>query len=444
MSQYAMICPPLPSHIYTVAALGRELARRGHSVTMIGLPDAKAQIEAEHLQYHPIGETGHPVGEVARFRKQLAETKGIAGLRLAMAAVRRMNETLFAELPGILRHIGADALIADQAEAAAGTVAERAGLPWITVCNALPIHREPLLPPYFTSWQYRPDSFGRLRNFVGYAGFDVITASIRKGVQLRRSEWKLPLYRHPDEVNSPVLQLIQTVPEFDFPRAKLPPVFHYTGPFRRESHKKIEFPWHRLTGRPLVYASMGTLQTRLPAVFTAIAEACRNIRAQLVLSLGNGFSAEEVGTLPGSPIVVDFAPQFELLQRADVFITHGGLNSVQESIMAGVPAITIPITSDQGGVAARVTWTGAGEMIRLGQLSAARLQAALQRVLREPTYKANVERLRRVMLSSGGVELAADLTESALKQYRTVPAPDKAMHASRQATETGTLAALPH
>ena len=76
---------------------------------------------------------------------------------------------------------------------------------------------------------------------------------------------------------------------------------------------------------------MGTLQNRLGHVFHAIAEACRGLDTDLVISLGGGSEPERLGKLPGDPIVVGFAPQLELLARARLTITHAGMNTALET-----------------------------------------------------------------------------------------------------------------
>lgn len=75
---------------------------------------------------------------------------------------------------------------------------------------------------------------------------------------------------------------------------------------------------------------MGTLQNRLNDVFYTIAEACTDIDAQLVISLGGGQAPETFSNLPGNPLVVKYAPQLELLQKASLNITHAGLNTTLE------------------------------------------------------------------------------------------------------------------
>lgn len=74
---------------------------------------------------------------------------------------------------------------------------------------------------------------------------------------------------------------------FDYPRDQLPSHVHFTGPWHTaERDSGVPFPWHDLDDRPLVYASLGTLQNRLRPVFDAILEGCSDLPVRVVLSLG--------------------------------------------------------------------------------------------------------------------------------------------------------------
>ena len=94
-----------------------------------------------------------------------------------------------------------------------------------------------------------------------------------------------------------------------------------------------------------------------------ILTACEGLDAQLVLSLGGNMDPAGFLGRAGNPIVVKFAPQLELLEQAALCITHAGLNTALESLAWGVPMVAIPITNDQPGVAARITWCGVGEFV---------------------------------------------------------------------------------
>jgi MGT family glycosyltransferase len=165
---------------------------------------------------------------------------------------------------------------------------------------------------------------------------------------------------------------------------------------------------------------MGTVQNRLMGVFHNIAEACVGLDAQLVIALGGGSRPELLSALPGSPLVVGYAPQLELLQKATLTITHAGMNTTLESLSNGVPMVAIPIANDQPGVAARIAWTGTGEVVSLSRLSVNRLRSAVQRVLTEDSYKNNASRLQEAIARAGGVRRAADIVEQAISTRKPV------------------------
>jgi zeaxanthin glucosyltransferase len=105
----------------------------------------------------------------------------------------------------------------------------------------------------------------------------------------------------------------------------------------------VAFPWERITGEPLIYASMGTLVNGLTDVFRIILKAVAAIPGrQLVLSIGSNIQMDDIGPIPASAIVVSKAPQIELLKRAELCIAHAGINTTLESLALGVPMVAIP------------------------------------------------------------------------------------------------------
>jgi MGT family glycosyltransferase len=219
---------------------------------------------------------------------------------------------------------------------------------------------------------------------------------------------------------SKLAMITRHIPEFEFPR-QLPPHFHFTGSFHTSIQRpSVAFPWEKLNNQPLIYASMGTLQNRQNFVFQTIAEACANLDAQLVISLGGGLDPESLPNLPGNPLVVKYAPQLELLQKASLNITHAGLNTTLESLSYGVPMVAIPITDDQPGVAARIAWTGVGELVKLSSLSVHNLRESIKRVLQEPSFKQNAVRLQQALHRTEGVNRAVDIIEQAISTKKPV------------------------
>jgi MGT family glycosyltransferase len=173
----------------------------------------------------------------------------------------------------------------------------------------------------------------------------------------------------------------------------------------------VFFPWERLDGRPLIYASLGTLQFSKEHVFRCFAEACDGLDVQLVIAHCGALSLNAIDSLPGRPIAVNYAPQREILQRARLALTHAGLNTVLDSLSFGVPLVAVPITFEQPAIAARVCWAGAGRALPLRGLSTRPLRKAIETVLADPGYTRNANRIAESIRSAGGVSRAADIIE---------------------------------
>ncbi len=407
---FGIISPPVPGHIHPFGALGRELIEGGHRVTLIHMADLEARAQAEGLGFLPIGARDHPSGSLPQSLAELGRLHGFAALRFTIAAIRKTTEMMCRDAPEAIQAAGIDALLVDQTEPAGGSVAEYLGIPFVTVCNALALNRESDVPPAFTPWSYRPNFWCGLRNRAAYAVLDRIMHPVTAVVRGYRKKWKLPPHNGPEDSFSKLAQISQQPPAFDFPRHKLPESFHYVGPLRKPSPKRVDFPWDRLDGRPLVYASLGTLQNRKEQVFRIFAEACRDLKVQLVIAHGGGLARDTA--FPGDPLVVGYAPQLEVLARASLTLTHAGLNTVLDSLSHGVPLVAVPITYEQPAIASRIRWCGAGEVIPYGKLDIAGLRKVLERVLNEPSYSRGAARVKESIAQSGGVRKAADLISS--------------------------------
>lgn len=421
MTHFGIICPASTGHLNTLLPLGHELKRRGHRVTLFGLLDTQAMALAAGLEFRAIGEEEFPIGEMARSLGQLGELKGLAALQYTVNVLKHRAAVFLRDAAIALRETGVEALLVDQISPEGGTVAEFLEIPFITVCSAVVLNREDGVPPHFTSWTYNRAWWARLRNRAIYSVLNRITRPIRDVINEYRREWKLPPHSHPHDAYSQLAQLSQQPAEFEFPRTALPQCFHFTGPYHNPvGRQPVEFPFEKLTGQPLIYASMGTVQNRLLGVFHTIASSCEGLDAQLVISLGGGTKLESLPELPGAPLVVGYAPQLELLQKASLTITHAGMNTTLECLSNGVPMVAIPIANDQPGVAARIAWTGTGEFVPLARLSVPKLQDAIKQVLSEDSYKKNAFRLQQAIRQAGGVSRAADIVEQVISTGKPV------------------------
>jgi MGT family glycosyltransferase len=209
------------------------------------------------------------------------------------------------------------------------------------------------------------------------------------------------------------LELAQESADFDLPRSNVPPQFHYIGLIHRTYADNVPFPFERLDGRPVVYASLGTVYDS-ESIFRKVAEACANLDLQLIVTLGSKGDASRYNDLPGSPIVVNYAPQRAVLQRTALTICHAGHNTVLDSLECGVPVIAIPVQTGDTGTAARLRHSGAGEWIKLNRLTAERLGDAIGRIISDPSYKQRAQVMGASIKRAGGEHRAADLIEKKL------------------------------
>ncbi|MEN6558811.1 MAG: nucleotide disphospho-sugar-binding domain-containing protein, partial [Thermoguttaceae bacterium] len=147
---------------------------------------------------------------------------------------------------------------------------------------------------------------------------------------------------------------------------------------------------------------------------------------QLVLALGRWTDyegptiQEQLGGIVGDPLIVDYAPQMALLEKAALMITHAGQNSAMEALSRGVPMVAIPRSADQPGVAARVEYAGAGLRAFFRTVTPDQLAAIIQRVLTEPSFRQRAAELRQALIRSGGAPKAAEIVERALTTGRPV------------------------
>ncbi len=421
MVHFAIVCPDATGHLNPMSVLGHELQRRGHRITVFARLDSQARAIAEGFDFHAIGASEFPLGSSAQILQRIGELGGLTGLRYNLQMVKLEVETRLRESPAAMQAAKIDALVVDQFSLGGGTIADRLNIPRIDICNGLPLNREIELPPTFTSWPYNSSRWPNIRNRIGYAFTDYLVKPARQAISAYRQQYGLPRYAHSNESFSKLLQLSQIPKELDFPRKALPSCFHYTGPYRELSNPtSTPYPFEKLTGQPLIYASLGSFLGFRSDIFLAIAEACAGLDVQLAIALGDESHLKALPPLPGSPIVVAYAPQLELLKQTTMTITHAGTNTVLDCLSNGIPMVAIPISIDQPGLASRLAWAGAAEVVSPKGIDVSRLREAIEQVLANRSYRQNALRLQNALYQAGGVNRAVDLIEKAVLTQKPV------------------------
>jgi zeaxanthin glucosyltransferase len=407
-------------HMYPMSSLALQLRRRGHDVTFFCVADAEGFFRELDLKAVVAGRDQFPPGYTEEVFAHLGKLKGQAGVLYTVRILGDLVETQFAELPQKIRENNIDGLVIDQFSMGGATIGDHLRLPYVHVANALMFNMERRVPPVNFGWSCETSPLAIARNVIVHALSRKMLMPLRSKINRQRARWNLVPYRDfPNDAFRGHPQISQQPPGFEFPRHDLPADFHFVGPLhQRMDRPETSFPWERLDGRPIVYASMGTLQNRLDWIFEVILNACAGRDVQLVLSLGGRSDPGKFGEVRNNAVIVGYCPQIELLHRAAVCVTHAGLNTVLESLAQGVPMVAIPITNDQPGVAARIAWSGTGVVLPAKRLNPSRLADALVRVLSIPGYRENALRLSREINRLNPLERASEIVERALVKSR--------------------------
>lgn len=412
MSHFGVLSYKGAGHLNPLIALSRQLIDRGHRVTFFQKPEVEAQIRDHGLEFVPIGPCGSSSAENGRTGQTNAS--GIAALRNGIRRIVGDMEMFLREGPDALTHAGVDTLIMDEIALSGPTLAEMLRLPYFVVSTSVPHRLGWDAPRRITP---RCSYFGRVQNAWLHVSILRVRGPIRRRLDRYRRQRGLGSIRGIGK-EFPALAHITQLPEcLDYPRPALPSDFYYTGPFVDEAaRRRVDFPWERLDGRSVVYASLGTTRKSEPGMFPLIAEACDGLNLQLIISLGGRRDPEIFANLPGNPVVVREAPQLELIKRAEIVITHGGLNTVLETLMEGKPMLVIPKFFDQPAVAARLEWLGVAEALAADGLSVKQIRVALGKVFKDPSYRNSARGIQARIRSARGLERAADLIEEILEK----------------------------
>ena len=412
MAHIGMFCLPATGHLNPLAALAYELKTRGHSITFFNLPDLAESVERRGFRFEPLGEVNYPGGALKADFGRLAALEGPAAMQFTFAMIARYEKAVLDEGGPVLNRNAVDFCVIDQLDYGAAALARICQIPFVTVSLALMMNEEDGVPRNAEIPSDDPEQPGRIRAYSA-----VLAEALQPILELVNQylrKHNLEPVSSLGEVWSPLAQISQEPAQFEFPRTQLPPWFHFTGPFTRpETRPTIAFPEDRLNGKPLVYASFGTVQNRLLPLFEAVAAATAELDVQLVISFG-GQRPSDVPRLAGNPVVLDIVPQLKILQRAAVMVTHAGLNSALECLAAGVPMVAIPITNDQPGVSARIVWTGTGVRLLPEECTPDTLRTAIAEVIGNPSYREAAQRFRHSIAETNGLARAAAIVEQAV------------------------------
>ena len=174
--------------------------------------------------------------------------------------------------------------------------------------------------------------------------------------------------------------------------------YAFVGPSIRPSEEDF-----KKTKEKLIYISMGTVNNSMPELYKNCIDAFKDSKYQVVMSVGKTgciyTDAENIS-------VFETVDQIAVLKKADLFISHCGMNSVSESLYFGVPLLMIPQTGEQFGVALRAQQLGSG--LILEEVTAKNIASMAEKILTDKSFKTNAEKISGDFKKCSGAVGAAE------------------------------------
>ncbi len=169
--------------------------------------------------------------------------------------------------------------------------------------------------------------------------------------------------------------------------------------------------WRKDHKRKTLYLCFGTMHGTLD-LYKKCLDILKHTPYQIIVSLGNRIPMTNLGPFPKNVRVYNFVPQLDVLKNVDAFISHGGMNSVSESLYSNVPLVMIPILNEQVMNASRVQELGAGIMIRQHHFRPTNLIRAIEHVVTDKSFKKNTRRIQNSFFEAGGYKRGAQEIEN--------------------------------
>ena len=387
MAKIVFFCIPAHGHTNPTLAVVRELVSRGHQVWYYSYQLMRRKIEAAGATFVPCDDYDmeqhlSPKDSVRVGKDMAFSTKILVDTTLAL------DDAVCAEM----ERLRPDCIVADSMAVWGKAVALKLGIPFVSSTTTFAFNRH--------SAKIMKQGLGDL--FKMLFAMPEVTKHIKrlqaKGYPVNNI---LDILQNDDNTHT----IVYTSPQFQPCSETFSHRYAFVGPTIRP----VSTPFEKKREK-LVYISMGTVNNDMLPLYQRCIAALGDTGYQVVLSVGSLVPLEAFGPLPSNVALYPTVDQIALLEKADAFLTHCGMNSVSEGLYFGVPLILLPQTSEQKGVAERVRQLNAG--ILLEKTTPEAIRAAVDTALSDPHYKKNALAIGEGFRNCSGAKGAADKIES--------------------------------
>lgn len=383
MAKIVFFCIPAHGHTNPTLGVVRELVSLGHEVLYYSYNMLKEKIENTGAKFvscddYDMEQKLSPE-DGARLGKDLAfSTKILVDTTLALDDM----------VCNQIKELQPDCIVADSMAIWGKCVALKFGIPFISSTTTFAFNQH--------SAKIMKQSIGQIFGMIfsmGKIQKDIIRLQ-NKGYPINNV---LDIIKNDDNTDT----IVYTSPEFQPCSETFSDKYTFIGPSIRPITDEIV-----KTHKKLIYISMGTVINNNAGFYHNCIKAFADTDFQVIMSVGNLTDMTEFKNLPENISVYQNVDQIAVLSKADVFISHCGMNSVNESLYYGVPLIMFPQTSEQGGVANRVNQLKAGVMLKKNTVK--NIQNAVKSLIDDGEYRKNAISISDGFKKCSGVKGAVE------------------------------------
>ena len=383
MSKIVFFCIPAHGHTNPTLGVVRELVARGHQVWYYSYNTMREKIESAGATF--VSCDDYDMEQKLTPKDSVRVGKDLAfSTRILVDTTLALDDKVCADM----EQLKPDCIVADSMAVWGKAVAMKLNIPFVSSTTTFAFNQH--------SAKIMKQGIGEL--FTMVFSMPKITKQIKrlqdKGYPVKNI---LDIIQNDDNTHT----VVYTSPQFQPCSETFSDKYAFVGPSVRPATSKVEKKRDKL-----IYISMGTVNNNMMALYKRCIAALADTDYQVIMSVGNLVSIEEFGVLPENISVFTHVDQIAVLQQADVFVSHCGMNSVSESLYFGVPLVMLPQTSEQGGVAERVFQLGAG--IKLDKSDAASILGAIRKIFAESSYTQNAAVISESFRNCSGAKGAAD------------------------------------
>lgn len=388
MRKIVFFCIPAHGHTNPTLGVVRELIQRGHAVWYYSYTPFREKIER-------LGATFIACDDYDTERKLTPKDAARIGKDLALSTQVLVDTTLALDdmVCQKMQELRPDCIVADSMAVWGKAVALKLGIPFVSSTTTFAFNQY--------SAKIMKQSVTQMLGMI--FSMPRINRNIKrlqdKGYPIKSV---LDILQNDNQTNT----IVYTSPDFQPCSETFSDRYNFVGPSVRPVTEEIV-----KTREKLIYISMGTVVNNSLRFYKKCISAFADTEYQVILSVGNSISngrllMEDLVTVPENISVKNFVDQIAVLNKADVFLSHCGMNSVNESLYYQVPLVMYPQTTEQAGVAARVEQLGAG--ILLKKETSDSIRRTIEQVLNTPSYYESALAISEGFKRCSGAKGAAD------------------------------------